>query len=257
MIGATDMQTTLLHETDLAAYRKNGYVIVEGLLGDDVIARFLSYEAEPKPEGWRSNLRHHVDDEVWGRISREPRVTAIVENLLGAPPRIVQSMYLEKAPAGEVEVGGSGVALHQDLHYLPCDPPKLMACWIALSDTDGENGGLCVVPGSHRTDELYGTHRNENVVDHDSWEFEYTMRDRDGKVWKEKMYSFQIEGIDEKDVVRLTVPKGAGVFFDGRTVHGSFGNRSKTRYRRAFATHYVPDGTWLFRTDVQETVPAV
>ena len=54
---------------------------------------------------------------------------------------IVQTMYMEKSPGEESQ----GTALHQDTHYLPTDPNTLMACWIALSDTDKENGGLCVL----------------------------------------------------------------------------------------------------------------
>jgi ectoine hydroxylase-related dioxygenase (phytanoyl-CoA dioxygenase family) len=46
------------------------------------------------------------------------------------------------------------------------------------------------------------------------------------------------------------------VFFTGLTIHGSYANRSPDRARRAFATHYVAEGTWVFRTDVQQTVPA-
>lgn len=60
--------------------------------------------------------------------------------------------------------------------------------------------------------------------------------------------------LDPQSIVRLTVPKGSGVFFIGMTIHGSFANRSSDRPRRAFATHYVKDGTWVCRCDVQETV---
>jgi ectoine hydroxylase-related dioxygenase (phytanoyl-CoA dioxygenase family) len=247
-----------LSAAQVKEYWDKGYLIVPGLLTHEEVDSFVDYENEPKPAEWRSNLRHHADNEQWAYIAKHPNVTSIARQLLnGARPMIVQSMYLEKKPAGDGAVGGSGIALHQDLHYLPCEPDALMACWVALSDTDGENGGLCVVPGSNQRGDLYETSRANNLVDHDSWEFEYDMRDRDGKVWKQRMYSFEIPGVSEADVVRLTVPKGDGVFFTGKTIHGSYGNRSRDRYRRAFATHFVPEGAWLFRQDVQELVPAV
>ena len=250
------MDTLTLNESDTQSYHDNGYLVVEGLLDSAFVDEFVAYEAQEKPEGWRSNLRNHATDEMWKKVSNNPRVTAIVEELSGGRPYIVQTMYIEKPPAGESTVGGAGVALHQDLHYLPCDPPNLIACWIALTDTDSENGGLCVVPGSHLVEELYSTHRNQNTADHDSWEIEYLMRDRAGKTWIEKMYSFEIDGLKKEDVVRLSVPKGGGVFFGGKTIHGSYGNRSKNRFRRAIATHYDAEGTWVFRDDVQDTVPA-
>ena len=42
-----------------------------------------------------------------------------------------------------------------------------MACWIAMSDTNAENGGLCVVPGSNHHG-LYGTHKNQDAREHDA-----------------------------------------------------------------------------------------
>jgi ectoine hydroxylase-related dioxygenase (phytanoyl-CoA dioxygenase family) len=127
-----------------------------------------------------------------------------------------------------------------------------MACWVALSDTDGGNGGLCVVPGSHR-DGLRATHLNEDD-DHLSWETEHLMRAPDGREWKETFYSFQIDDLDEGAVTKLTVPKGAGVFFTGMTIHGSFANTSD-RERLAFATHFIAADSWLFRADVQDALP--
>jgi ectoine hydroxylase-related dioxygenase (phytanoyl-CoA dioxygenase family) len=54
-------------------------------------------------------------------------------------------MYMAKKP-----LGGTGVALHQDTHYIRNEPNTLMACGIACNDTGADNGGLCVVPGSHK-----------------------------------------------------------------------------------------------------------
>jgi ectoine hydroxylase-related dioxygenase (phytanoyl-CoA dioxygenase family) len=82
------------------------------------------------------------------------------------------------------------------------------------------------------------------------------MRDRNGREWKQVFYSFEIEGVGRPQMVFLTVPKGAGVFFSGMTIHGSYANASKDRVRRAFATHFVARGTWMFRADVQDMVPA-
>jgi len=247
--------TTLsLTSAQIEHYRRDGYLVVSDLLTDEEIDRFVAYEAEPKPEGWRHNLRHHVDDGPWSRLARHPNVVGGAAQLLGGAPMIVQTMYLEKQPAGEADLGGQGVAFHQDLHYLPCQPETLMACWVAMGDTDPENGGLCVVPGSHH-DGLYGAHKNPNADEHDAWEIEYLMRDRAGQEWTQRMYSFEIDGLNPEDLVKLTVPKGGGVFFDGHTIHGSFANRSPNRVRRAWAVHFVKEGTWLFRADVQDLTP--
>ena len=41
------------------------------------------------------------------------------------------TVYMNKAPRG-----GTGIAMHQDTHYLRNEPNTRMACWIALSDPD-------------------------------------------------------------------------------------------------------------------------
>ena len=159
---------------------------------------------------------------------------------------IVQTMYLEKYPAEAAR----GTALHQDTHYLPTEPNTLMACWLAMSDTDEENGGLCVLPGSHLKG-LFSSHKATSSQDHQVWESEHLMRDRAGKEWNQVFYSFEIDGVQRSDMLFLTVPKGSGVFFTGMTIHGSYANQSADRVRRAFATHFVAKGTWVLRADVQ------
>jgi len=245
---------SLLTQEQAEQYHRDGYLVVHDVLTDAEIDAFVAYEQEPKPDPWRQNLRHHVDDEHWKALATHPRVTAIAERLLSGRPMTVQTMYLEKKPSGGSAAGGQGVALHQDLHYLPCEPETLMACWMALSDTDAENGGLCVVPGSHHKG-LYTTHKNQNAEEHDAWEIEYLMRDQAGTEWTERMYSFEIDGLDRDAIEKLTVPRGAAVFFTGLTIHGSYANRSADRTRRAFAAHYVREGTWLYRADVQDLTP--
>lgn len=250
----TTTEPMSLSDEQIAQYQRDGYLIVHDLLTEEEVDAFVAYEAQDKPDGWIENLRHHVDDPKWEAIAKHPNVVNIARQLVGSTPQIVQTMYMERPPAGDAEVGGKGVALHQDLHYLPTEPPTLMACWMAMNDTDAGNGGLCVVPGSHKRG-LLDAVQNDNE-DQDSWEMNHIMRTRDGEEWTQRFFSFDIPGLQDSEVVRLTVPKGAGVFFDGLTIHGSYGNRSKDRYRRAIATHYVAEGSWVLRTDVQDLVPA-
>lgn len=233
-------------------YKDNGFLIVHDLLAQQEVDDFVVYESTQDQE-WRNRLDNHKRDEHWARVAKHPQIVGIVQQLINSEkPMIVQTMYLEKRPAEP----GKGTALHQDSHYLPNEPDTLMACWLAMSNTDGENGGLCVVPGSHRQG-LYKTHKATNSKDHQVWESEHVMRDRTGKEWKEKFYSFEIDGLDPRAVVNLDVPKGSGVFFSSHTIHGSYGNKSPNRVRRAFATHFVGEGTWVLRADVQNVVPAV
>ena len=241
--------TLTLTGEQLKRYRDEGYLVVDNLLSPAEVDAFVSYEAAQDKQ-WRNHLDNHARDDQWRRLAVHANIAGVAEQLLGLAPRIVQTMYLEKHPGEEAK----GTAMHQDAHYLPNEPNTLMACWLAMSDTDGTNGGLCVVPGSH-TRGLFGTHKATSLKDHQVWETEHLMRDRDGKEWHQKFYSFEIDGLDAEQIRRLTVPKGAGVFFSGMTIHGSFANTDPVRVRRAFATHFVAEGTWVLRADVQNTVP--
>lgn len=238
-----------LTNEQVECYRRDGYLVVPKLVLIKEIAVFL------KDEKKSSNVDHvplqrHKTDPAYSALASHPKIVAIVSQLLEGHPNIVQTMFLNKP-----KQGGRGIALHQDTHYLPNEPNTLMACWIALSDTDADNGGLCVVPGSHM-EGLREAGRIENKTEFDSWETEHEMRDPDSREWKRKMNSFQIQGLPEERIMRLSVPKGSGVFFTGMTIHGSFANHSEDRPRQAFATHYIHESTWLHRCDVQNTVPA-
>jgi len=237
----------ILSPDQVARYRDEGYLVVPDLLTEEEVNAFLEHEAR-RPKDVAYNLHGHMLDPQYRYLATHPRVVAVVRQLLGGAPRIVQTMFLHKAPEG-----GKGIALHQDSHYLPNEPNTLMACWLALTDTDADNGGLCVVPGSHK-EGLRSAHKARDASEHVVWETIYQMRDRQGREWEQPMVSFEIDDLDPSRLVYLTVPRGAGVFFTGMTIHGSFANRSSARPRPAFATHYVHESTWVFRQDVQDTM---
>lgn len=241
---------TLSH-SQIEQYRNEGYLLVERVLSPDEVEAFLEHESRPQPPERRRGLLTHTVDPQWNAIATHRNIAGVARQLLNARPMIVQTMYLNK-PAN----GGKGIAIHQDALYLRNEPNTLMACWVALDDTDADNGGLCVVPGSHR-DGLRSAHLTNNPDEHVRWEHDYAMRDRDGREWTERLVSFEMDDLRDDEILRLTVPRGGGVFFTGLTIHGSFANHSTTRPRRAFATHYVAEGTWLDRTDVQNVVPAL
>jgi ectoine hydroxylase-related dioxygenase (phytanoyl-CoA dioxygenase family) len=239
-----------LSDGELAAYREQGFLLVPELIPRRQVDAFLEHEGAAGPEAGPRGLQHHRSDPVWRDIASHPEVVTRVRQMIGGEPQIVQTMYMAKEPGG-----GTGVALHQDTHYIRNEPNTLMACWIAFNDTGADNGGLCVVPGSHRQG-LQETGRVREVDQHASWENDYEMSDRDGKVWTERMHSHDIHAFTRDQVQMLSVPCGGGVFFTSLTVHGSYANETDDRARLAFATHYVRDATWVYRRDLQGMVSA-
>jgi phytanoyl-CoA hydroxylase len=240
-----------LSPKQLERYQTEGYLVIPKLLTAQEVDAFLAHESTPKPAEWQKGLLSHTADPQWKYLAHHPRIAGIAEQLLRGRPMIVQTMYLNKPPSG-----GKGIALHQDTRYIRNEPNTLMACWLAMDDTDESNGGLCVVPGSHRRG-LRDTHLPKREDEHTVWEKPYAMRDPNGVEWSEEFYSFEVANLTPDEIAKLTVPRGGGVFFTGMTIHGSFANRSEARTRRAFAVHYIKDGTWIYRQDIQEVIPAV
>lgn len=238
-----------LTDTELTSYQEHGFLLVPDLIPPDDIDAFLQAEAA-LPADHPRGLQCHRDDDAWAAIARHPSVVSRVRQMIDGDPLIVQTMYMAKQPGG-----GTGVALHQDTHYIRNEPNTLMACWIACNDTGADNGGLCVVPGSHRLG-LFEAGEVRESDQHANWVNDYAMRDRDGKEWVEKMHSHDIHDFTRDQVSMLTVPKGGGVFFTSMTVHGSYANEAADRPRLAFATHYVRDDTWVYRADLQGMVAA-
>ena len=243
------MSAAPLTAPDVAAYREQGYLVVPDLLDSADVDAFLEHEAAAQDAAPRG-LQNHRTDEVWLGIARHPQVVTKVRQLLDGEPRIVQTMYMAKKPGG-----GTGVALHQDTHYIRNEPNTLMACWLAFNDTGADNGGLCVVPGSH-TGGLLEAGEVRESDQHAKWEMDYAMRGPDGREWSETMHSHDIHAFGRDQVEMLEVPKGGGVFFSSLTVHGSYANQTADRPRLSFATHYVRDGTWVYRRDLQDMVSA-
>jgi ectoine hydroxylase-related dioxygenase (phytanoyl-CoA dioxygenase family) len=234
---------------ELQRYGEDGYILIPDLLPASAVDFFHEHESRQADDGPRG-LQSHRQDDGWSAIARHPEVVTKVRQLLDGQPLIVQTMYMAKKPAG-----GTGVALHQDTHYIRNEPNTLMACWIAFNDTGADNGGLCVVPGSHKRGLLEAGEVRESDQ-HTSWENDYDMKDQHGKQWTETMQSHDIHEYTRDQVKMLTVPKGGGVFFSSLTVHGSYANQTDDKPRLAFATHYVRDDTWVFREDLQGMVSA-
>lgn len=140
------------------------------------------------------------------------RLFPILRDLLGEEPVAVQSMFYFKPP------GARGQALHQDNFYLRVAPKTCMAAWFAIDDADEENGGMVIVPGTGRMDIVCPEKA-------DSTQF------------------FTSEHIPVPAGMRkaqTNLKAGDVLFFNGSLIHGSYPNRSKTRFRRSFICHYIP-----------------
>jgi phytanoyl-CoA hydroxylase len=182
--------------------------LVDQLPEDDILSRYP-----------RIVHPHRHPEVPVGRIARrlmaDRRVLDVVEALIG-PAYGAQSMFYFKPPTAR------GQALHQDNLFLQAHPETCLAAWIAVDDCDGENGGLMVLPGSHRIQIL--------CPDEDA--------DPD-----ESFTDKTIAVPDGVEVVQTEMKAGDVLFFHGSLVHGSRPNRSPDRFRRSLIFHYVPQSS--------------
>ncbi|MCY3865949.1 MAG: phytanoyl-CoA dioxygenase family protein [Chloroflexi bacterium] len=131
--------------------------------------------------------------------------------LLGAEPYAAQTMFYFKPP------GARGQALHQDQKPLRVQPGTCLAAWMAVDDCDEENGCLQIVPRTHDLPMLCPIEADMS-----------------------QSFSGATVPIPPGSQPKPVIMKaGDVVFFNGHVIHGSFPNRSETRFRRSLIAHYI------------------
>jgi ectoine hydroxylase-related dioxygenase (phytanoyl-CoA dioxygenase family) len=207
----------------LARYRRDGVIVVEGLLDDvarqrmkqvladlverarDVRAHNDVYDLEPTHSAQQPRVRRikkpHLVHPVFAEFMRSPRLLAVLSALLGpSGVRLHGSKLNLKSPEY-----GSPVEWHQDWAFYPHTNDDLLAVGVLLDDATPENGPLLVLPGTHR-----GT-----TYDHHGTDGRFCGAMDPGR-----------DGLDFAGARPLLAPAGACSFHHVRVVHGSAQNRS-------------------------------
>ncbi len=170
MTAARDEFTT----NEIAAFQRDGYVIARGLTDAETLARMKTVtqdglDREITPVEYEADLHYPgappSRDVAGGRTVRRlkqaatrgpvflewmtrPAILRRLQQLLG--PKIVcplahHNCIMTKQPAFSSDTGW-----HQDIRYWSFQRPELINTWTALGEERTENGGLVVIPGSHR-----------------------------------------------------------------------------------------------------------
>ncbi|MEV6961142.1 phytanoyl-CoA dioxygenase family protein [Streptomyces sp. NPDC051207] len=227
--GAAGM--SILTPDGLRRYREDGFTVVRGLFGahevDRLCAEFAAlHAAGPVPghftpraagpggdplDAYPRVMHPHEISGVARSVLLDARLRAVLEALFGEEVLAAQSMFYFKPP------GARGQALHQDNFYLRVEPGTCVAAWLACDAVDRDNGGLEVVPGTHRMDL-------------------FCPQEADAEVSFAREYVPPPPGLR---AVPVDMAPGDVLFFNGSLVHGSGPNRSAGRFRRSFIGHYV------------------
>jgi phytanoyl-CoA hydroxylase len=238
-----------------AYYDLNGYVIVKNLFGSqdcDAIRDLWNREVKPSTEfiyrqATAKAERHVVNPKGWvmnpilNLQSINPRLfpqfrqyatksffasknlSQIFSSLIGASPKIVQSMYFE---------GNSATWEHQDSYYLDSETiGEMTAAWIALEDIQAQAGRFFICPGSHKIQlDDHGLYNNI-AENHESYIASV--------VTKIKELNLEIRA--------PILKKGDVLFWNAWTIHGSLDSQDEKYSRSSITCHVIPESRQLLQ----------
>jgi ectoine hydroxylase-related dioxygenase (phytanoyl-CoA dioxygenase family) len=165
--------------------------------------------------GWWVNdtIRDMVTDGKLGRVAAD---------LLGVEKvRLWHDQVIYKPPTGDAGTAGN-VGWHQDYGFWhACDTQNVATIWLALQDTDLDNGGMRTIAGSHK----WGLIEDSNTF------FEQDLDALHAK------FSTLGEWRDEPCII----PSGGVSIHHGLTFHGS-GPNTTDQPRLSIVAHVMPDG---------------
>ena len=187
-----------LSQTQRECYFEHGFLLLEGLINDEQLARLREmaaeletracepddcpedFEFETRPETGKRQLRQVLcaGDYVAGLwdYATSACLVDVVQDLVGPNIKSMFSAVSYKLP------GGRGFPWHQDFAFLPCSNLSPVNTFTFLSDVVSEMGPTTLIPGSHRHDPYdhyddagswlgrIGDHDLQRVPDHEAVE---------------------------------------------------------------------------------------
>ena len=220
---------TVTTQDPVRQYKRDGYALFSDVIDPALVEEarahidwLLEKHPELRPEQLDSSLIGM--DPFWLRLVSDPRLLDIAERFLGPDIALFAAHYIAKRP-----FDGKPVLWHQDGSFWPLEPMEVMTVWLALDDTDRENGCMRVVPGTQERvlmdeKEMLETSPDENTL-------------------TKAMDPAQIPAEDAVDIV---LKAGGLSVHNPNIIHGSDGNTS-ARWRRGLTIRYIPTTTRVTR----------
>jgi phytanoyl-CoA hydroxylase len=227
-----EISNMALTPKDKAFFDDRGYFVARGVFSNAEVREmgehFMAKRREgPKPGDMGGDPRTATDPlnqyprminmHKWDPKSdawqKDQRFTQLASFLIGDNVVLSQTMLYFKPP------GARGQARHQDNQYIRRTP--IIAAWLALDDCDEANGQMVMIPESNKCGILPVERADESTS--------FT----NGQ-------SHIPEGLKE---VGIGMKAGDVLLFGGYTIHGSYPNKTKDRFRRSFIVHYLAEHT--------------
>ena len=143
-------EPTTLSLEQINQFNEKGYIFPLDVFSPDEIAIHRRYFDDLLEKavaaGWNSyqiNGWHKTCAGLYDLVT-DSRMLDYVQDLLGENLVLWGTHYFTKLPGD-----GKRVSWHQDASYWPLTPSKTVTVWLAVDDTDAENGAMQFIPGSH------------------------------------------------------------------------------------------------------------
>ncbi|MQY33362.1 Ectoine dioxygenase [Streptomyces sp. RB17] len=214
---------------NLQAYERDGFLAVDQLIapdevevykreldrlvGDPAIRADERSIVEPKSKEIRSVFEVHRISEVFADLVRDPRVVGRARQILGSDVYVHQSRINVKPG-----FGASGFYWHSDFETWHAEDGlpnmRTVSVSIALTENHDTNGGLMIMPGSHRT--FLGC---AGATPEDNYKKSLQMQDA-GTPSDEALTALA----GEHGIKLFTGKAGSATWFDCNCMHGSGDN---------------------------------
>jgi hypothetical protein len=171
MATQLDTRWPRLTESDIAAYKRDGLIIPDHRLPSSQLAHLraaldevIATNPDVRPEQLISIHVKRGSERTRGHgafleFAYDKQILDLVEQLIG-PDIILWGCQSFCKPAGD----GMEVPWHQDGRYWPIRPLATCTVWVALDDSNTENGCMRYIPGTHLGGHVY-KHRKDDRPD--------------------------------------------------------------------------------------------
>jgi ectoine hydroxylase len=199
----------LLTDDEVAVYKRE----LDRLIADPAVRSDPRAIVESKSDSVRSVFEVHRISEVFARLVRDERVVGRAREILGSDVYVHQSRINVKPG-----FGASGFYWHSDFETWHAEDglPRMrtVSVSIALTENHDTNGGLMIMPGSHRT--FLGC---AGATPKDNYKRSLQMQDA-GTPSDEALTSLA----DAHGIRLFTGRAGSATWFDCNAMHGSGDN---------------------------------
>ena len=237
----------VISETQVAAYKEKGFIVIEDIFSSDEIKEMRAalnnmvadahgikthtkiFDLEPSHTPESPRVRRikepFKNNEIFNHMGRSPRLIKALTALIGPNLRMHGSKINMKSASY-----GSSVEWHQDWAFYPHTNDDILAVGVMLDDMTTKNGPVLCLPG---------THKGPTFDHHQDGRFVGAIDPLANK-------------LDYNSAEAIVGSAGACSFHHVRTVHGSGSNTSQ-QDRRLLLFQVASADAWDLRGMVTES----